>query len=387
MRINALYVIVKLVERCNLNCAYCYYYQPHNAEVFERATLLSDERLTHLIDYVETALRDAAIGRVVFGFHGGEPTLAKAARVRRFCHAARARLEALAEVGFVLQTNGVHLSADWLQLVQDEAMGVGISIDGEPAQHDRHRVDHHGRGSYDRVCATLDRLRPLHEARRIQLSALAVMGEEFTGLAFYRHMVDTLGLRQIKLLFPDRTREDPLPDDRLDALAESLCATFDHWLRHDSERVRVTLFDDAVRALLASRIRRRRPEDGVTIGFALLSDGRVRIQDDYMVATDWFAGQRTLSIADSRLTDYLDQPHLRALVAATVHAPAACAGCRFVDACAGGEVAHRYSRERGFGNRSVYCRTLYRLYTHIAARLDSGQALIAAGAAVEQMPA
>ncbi|MGH8083766.1 MAG: radical SAM protein [Lysobacter sp.] len=380
MRINALYVIIKLVERCNLNCSYCYYYTPENAEVLERQSLMSEEHLDGLIDYVEAALDQVTMRRVVFGFHGGEPTLAKTPRVREFCSKARERLGPKAEVAFALQTNGVHISDDWMKLIVDERIGVGISIDGDKQAHDQYRVDHRGRGSYDRVCSTLEKLLPLDATGHIRVTALAVMGDDFAGLDFYRHLVDTLGIRHLKLLFLDRTSDMVPTDQELQNLGRTLCEIFDHWLLHDRGRVEVEFFDTVVRRILAVNHQRDLMRDQVTIGFALLSDGRVRIQDDFMIASEWFWAQRDLHVSKSRFADYLDQPHLQQLVHELIEAPEECRGCPYIDSCAGGEVAHRFTRERGFDSKSVYCQALKMFHAHVDQRLCSGaQLAIASG--------
>ncbi|URX61738.1 radical SAM protein [Luteibacter anthropi] len=374
MRINALYVIVKLVERCNLKCSYCYYYTADNAEVYERPALMASGHLDDLLTFVEQARRDTPFPRVVFGFHGGEPTLAKAAHVRRFCLEARRRLEPELSVGFSLQTNGVHLSDDWLALLAEQRMGVGISIDGPKDIHDRYRMDHRDRGSHDRVRHTLSRLLPLDEGGLIHLTALAVMGDDFSGVPSYRHLVEDLGVRRIKLLFVDRTADEPWSGADQDRLASFLCDTFDYWLTHHRDSVEVIFFETVIRGLLAARHGIRGDRSRITLGFALLSDGRIRIQDDFMVATDWFWSQRDLAIAHATLDDYLGQPHLEALVGSLIEAPAACAGCVYADSCAGGEVAHRYTRARGFENRSVYCQALTAFYRHVDERLLGGEA-------------
>ena len=147
MQINAFYVIIKLVERCNLKCSYCYYYTDENSEVYQRPSLMGTDVLSDLLDFIEDGLSQAPVRRVVFGFHGGEPTLAKAEKVREFCRLARERLENRVEVLFALQTNGVHVSPEWMQLIHDERIGVGISIDGPAQVHDRYRMHHRNRGS------------------------------------------------------------------------------------------------------------------------------------------------------------------------------------------------------------------------------------------------
>lgn len=375
MRINELYAIIKLVERCNLKCSYCYYYTDENSEVFRRPPLMHEGVLDDLIDYVDRAAGEMDIRRVVFAFHGGEPTLAKPDRVRRFCEAARARLEGRIEVSFRMQTNGVFLSDEWLRLIEDQEIGIGISIDGVKEVHDATRVDHRGRGSFNRVAATIEALRPLDAQRRIHLAAIAVMGDSFSGIESYRHLIEELGLRRLKLLFVDRTAEVALPPGEAERLGIMLCEVFDYWLLHHARSVMVELFDGVVRSIVARRHSASTAQPALTFGFALLSDGRVRLSDDFMVARDWFWSQDTLVVGDSSLSDFMGQPQFRDYADATLHAPSACRGCRHSLTCAGGEVAHRYRPENGFDNPSIYCGALMRLYDHVERRLDVGERL------------
>lgn len=374
MQINALYVIIKLVERCNLNCSYCYYYTPANSSVFERPSLMKAALLDDLVEYVVTAVRTHGLKRVVFGFHGGEPTLADPSAVRQFCDTARARIGKICSLGFVLQTNGVFLSDDWLKLIEEERMAVGISIDGEQSIHDLHRKDHRGRGSYERVCSNLLKLQALDEEAKIHLTVLTVMGDGFRGVEDYRHLVDRLRVRRIKPLFVDRTADAPLDAGALEKLGTQLCEMFDYWLENDGARVEVTLFSTVVRELLAKEHDLRGSRDRITLGFALLSDGRIRIQDDFMVAEQWFRSQRDLHVRSSSFSDYIDQSHMAELIGGLVSAPKACGDCQFADTCAGGEVAHRYRDTDGFEGRSVYCRPLFMLHQHVQGRLEVGAA-------------
>jgi uncharacterized protein len=374
MQINALYVIIKLVERCNLNCSYCYYYTPANSSVFERPSLMKAALLDDLVEYVVTAVRTHGLKRVVFGFHGGEPTLADPTTVRQFCDAAKARIGKICSLGFVLQTNGVFLSDDWLKLIEEERMAVGISIDGEQSIHDLHRKDHRGRGSYERVCGNLLKLQALDEEEKIHLTVLTVMGDGFRGVEDYRHLVDRLRIRRIKPLFVDRTADTPPDADALERLGTKLCEMFDYWLENDGGRVEVTLFSTVVREILAKMHDLRGSRDRITLGFAYLSDGRIRIQDDFMVAEQWFKGQRDLHVRSSSFSDYIDQSHMGELIGGLISAPKACGDCQFADTCAGGEVAHRHRDTDGFEGRSVYCRPLFMLHQHVQDRLEVGTA-------------
>lgn len=373
MQINAVYVIVKLVERCNLNCSYCYYYAPNNQDVYERPSLSTPDQLRSLISYMKEAVVAQGLKRVVFGLHGGEPTLAKAASVREFCELAVEELGTLTSVGFTLQTNAVHLSPDWLALIADYRMGIGVSIDGDKAAHDKYRVDHRGRGSYDRVTSNLAKLLELDRVNKCRLTVLAVMSDEFNGVEHYRHITETLGVRRVKPLFVDRTQQEPLTESESDNLGEKLCGLFDYWLENHSRTVEVTLFNTIVKELLANKHNLRGSRDRITLGFAFLSDGRVRIQDDFIITDSWYATQHELYTNGSTFSQYVDQPHLQQLIKGLSAPPAACAECEFSNVCAGGEVAHRYSHANTFDDVSVYCRPLYMLHRHAKTRLEAGE--------------
>ena len=377
MQINALYVIVKLAERCNLNCSYCYYYTPANNSVYERPSLMKETHLSDLLNYIANAVDSHGVKRVVFAFHGGEPTLASPAMTRAFCQSVRERIGEPTSVEFAVQTNGVFLSEDWLALIEDERMSVGISIDGDQSAHDKYRKDHRGRGSFDRILRNLPKLQELDEASKIRLSILAVMGEDFAGVDTYRRLVDDLGVRRIKPLFVDRTADEQLDPAVLEQLGRQLCEMFDYWLENDSDRVEVTLFAGIVRETLAKKHNLRGSRDRVTFGLAFLSDGRIRISDDYMVAEGWFNGQLELHAGDSRFGDFVDQPHMVEVVSGQIQPPSDCKDCQFSDICAGGEVPHRYRKSAGFDGRSVYSQTLYMLHDHIQRRLELGASYLA----------
>lgn len=372
--VSSLFVIIKIAERCNLNCSYCYYYADSNSEVYARPTRMSPELLGSVVEFLASSLRQVSIDHLVFVFHGGEPTLARSEPIRDFCRQARAALgPRVRPLRFALQTNGLRIPPAWQKLVFEEQIHVGVSIDGDRETHDAMRVDHRGRGSYDRIRASVAHLRQLADGPGLPpIGVIAVMGDSFRGLETYRHLVDSLGFEHLKFLFPDASR-DTVELDRLAQLrlAGQLCEIFDHWLVHDQTRVEVELFDEAVRRNLAARVIPDAPARP-SLGLSVLSDGSVRISDDYMAATDWFASQAPFSVERGTLEDWLSQPRVRQILDASASVPTGCRSCRHARACGGGEVAHRYSSDRGFDNPSAYCTVLTLLHDHIHARLEEG---------------
>jgi uncharacterized protein len=49
--------------------------------------------------------------------------------------------------------------------------------------------------------------------------------------------------------------------------------------------------------------------------------------------------------------------------------PQACKTCPEAETCAGGHLPHRYSRQNGFDNPSVWCKDLLKLFGHIRSKL------------------
>lgn len=372
--INSLFVIIKIAERCNLNCSYCYYYAEGNSEVYARPVRMSPAHLDSVISYLDDGLHRVPVAHLVMVFHGGEPTLARSEPIRDFCQRARAALgPRVRTLRFALQTNGVRIPPAWQRLIVEEQIHVGVSMDGDRETHDATRVDHRGRGSYDRIRASVAQLRQLDSPAGLPpVGVIAVMADSFQGLATYRHLVETLGFEHVKFLFPDASRDTvELDEPAQRRLARDLCEVFDYWLVHHQTRVEVELFDEAVRRNLAARV----IADAAplpSLGLSILSDGSVRISDDYMAASGWFASQASSSVTQGSLDDWLSQPQVREILAASAGVPSACRSCRHARTCAGGEVAHRHSATGGFDHPSAYCTALMLLHDHIHRRLEEG---------------
>jgi uncharacterized protein len=59
----------------------------------------------------------------------------------------------------VITTNGTLLTSEKAKVLVGHDVGIAVSLDGPPMEHDRRRVDLLGRGSYERITGNLERLR------------------------------------------------------------------------------------------------------------------------------------------------------------------------------------------------------------------------------------
>jgi uncharacterized protein len=78
----------------------------------------------------------------------------------------------------------------------------------------------------------------------------------------------------------------------------------------------------------------------------------------------------SLNVHEADFTQIAQASPFHAQVMSGLPLPTGCHGCVEQDTCAGGHLANRYSRARGFDNPSVWCADLLKLFAHIRQRLD-----------------
>jgi len=143
--------LVKIASRCNLACDYCYMYR-HADQSWQKQPFVMSQHHRQLLalriaEYVEFQ----RLQEIVVVFHGGEPLLAGVDIIIETVKWIRSALPSWCKVGFSIQTNGVLLNKSIIVQLEQEKVGVSLSIDGHREAHDRHRLDHKGNSSFDAV--------------------------------------------------------------------------------------------------------------------------------------------------------------------------------------------------------------------------------------------
>ncbi|MBO9749337.1 radical SAM protein [Xanthomonas phaseoli pv. dieffenbachiae] len=372
-RISSLVVNLKLSERCNLNCDYCYYYADAYSDVHERPALLRSDVSRQAIARLVEATEDYDIGELAIAFHGGEPTLMNPRSFRALCAEIVEKLRPRVGVlHLITQTNGVHLSDDWLEVAREFDVHIGVSLDGPRDYNDIHRLDHKGRGSYDRIERTLYRLqRAAREGHIRPISLIAVLNPDFDYGRIYDHFVDTLGVGLLNFLLPDHSWDSLSADSvEMDRFGDALCLMFERWLLSGQDNVYVKQFSDVLHRIALHR--RGVALDMSAVNLVIHSDGDMALNDSYMAAVAWFRTQQHFNVRTASFRQWMNQPIMREIERAYRTLPDQCMGCRHQAICRGGELEHRFSSDAGFNNRSVYCSVLKRLYDTIQAALAEG---------------
>src|SRR5439155_9151576 len=76
-------LILKVAQRCNLACSYCYMYEHVDKSYRTKPPLMSDDVLRRTIIRTKEYLDKKPRHRLTITFHGGEPTLIGVKRFRR----------------------------------------------------------------------------------------------------------------------------------------------------------------------------------------------------------------------------------------------------------------------------------------------------------------
>jgi uncharacterized protein len=286
--------------------------------------------------------------------------LAGPERFGRWCAAIRESLDGVAQVVLAVQTNGTLIDSRWVEVLRAHGVHVGISIDGPREVHDRERVDHLGRGSYERV---IRGVRHLREAD-IPLHVLSVIQPGADGLAIHRHFME-LGAKQINYLFPDFTHDTvgPLRDRYgVTPCADYLLPILDDWWANGTMDTRITVVSEIARLILGGR-GKLGMFGNVPYGFVFVeSDGAIEGLDVLRVCGEGSAATGLNVLRDGfEALATLGGLHQAAMFEG-IALPTLCAPCPEAETCAGGYLPHRFSRAGGFDNPSVWCEDILALF-------------------------
>ena len=345
-------LLIKVATRCNIDCSYCYWFR--DAAVYDKPKLMSAEVLQQLLLRIEEHITEHGLVDLPIILHGGEPLLWG---VENFSHFAKACADISSRTGsaipIAVTTNGVLIDDRWLDCFEAHDISVAISIDGPAHIHDLHRRTFQGGGTH----AAVERAARLLVSRDIRVSALAVCNPAYPPQHYVDFFADC-GITHYDIMIPDATVDEKPP-----SVAAFYNGLFDLWL--DANRgepgVNIRIITDMVTALLGNDS----PTEGVGYNpvelCTVMTDGSVEAHDVLRIAGDGFT-QTKFNIFDHALDEVRNEPRWKAARDASINLAAKCRACKFMNACGGGYLPHRFSKKNGYDNPSVYCDDLYAMF-------------------------
>jgi uncharacterized protein len=294
---------------------------------------------------------------------GGEPLLwgiENFHRIAAGCEAISARTGC--EIPIAVTTNGILIDEAWLNCFEAHDIAVAISLDGPAHIHDIHRHTFQGTGTH----AAVERAARMLVARHISTSALAVCNPEHDPKEYFDFFA-SCGIPHYDIMIPDATVDESPPH-----IASFYKGLFDLWLeanRHEPS-INIRIITDMVSALLGNDA----PTEGV--GYkpvelcTVMTDGSVEAHDVLRIAGDGVT-QTTFNIFEHAIDDIRNEPLWKEAREASINLCEKCRQCKFMNACGGGYLPHRFSKKNGYNNPSTYCEDLYATFEHIASVLEN----------------
>jgi len=358
--LQSLEVVLKITERCNLNCDYCYFFNAGDDSYKGHSAFISNDTVALLVQRLRQFSREYKLQRIAIHLHGGEPLLIPKAQFDGICEEIRSNLAPVVDLSMTIQTNGMLIDLEWIEIFNRHGLQVGVSLDGAQAHNDAHRLDHHGRSSYD---ATVRGLALCQEHLHQPPTILAVIGEEFDPGKIYEHFRNDLNTEHLDFLLPHQNHDNFCGD--AEAYGEFLIKVFDMMV-NDEESVSVRFIDHFLARIYGQGnfLFGNGRESSEYLLITVSSDGGVG-PDDTLRSTKYWSGYEYRDLKSSSLEEIIQDPLFHEFEHFKKTPASACSDCCWRDVCGSGQPVHRYASSNGFDNPSVYCQGLDKFYTHV----------------------
>jgi uncharacterized protein len=362
--------LLKVHSRCNLACDYCYIYtmadQGWRTMPRQMPAAIVDLAAARIAEHV----RRHGLDRVQVILHGGEPLLAGIEAIAYLAARMREAVAGAAAVDLSIQSNGVLLRHDAVRALARLDIRIGVSLDGEPAAHDRHRRYTSGAGSHAQTAEALRVLgRP--EYQHVYGGILCTIDLSSDPVATYEALL-RFSPPAIDLLLPHGNWSARPPgrpaEPALTPYADWLIRVFDRWYGAARYETRIRLFEEIIGLLFGGAAGTEAVGLGPSRLVVIETDGSLKASDALTPAYHG-AGRLEMHLASHDFDAAMRHPAIFARQLGAAALSATCKVCRLRTVCGGGNYAHRYRAGSGFRHPSVYCPDLYRLIGHIRAKV------------------
>jgi uncharacterized protein len=345
---------------CNLDCRYCYYLEKRHLYPGATPHRMPPDLLEH---YILEHIRAATEPIIRFSWHGGEPTILGLEYYRNVVALQKKHQPPGRLIVNGIQTNGVLLDEDWCRFMAAEGFAVGLSLDGPRELHDRYRITRGKEPTHVQAVRAFELL----QRYRIPCDLLCVVHDcnvrhPKEVYRFFREIGGKyVGFLPIVERVPGANGEVTPETVPAEAFGTFLCTVFDEWIRRDTQRLMVQIFDEA-----------SRPARGLEHSLCIFREtcGQIPAVEhngdfyccDHFVQPAFRLG----NIRETSLSDLLDSPAQRAFGDAKRDTlPRYCRECEVLDLCHGACPKDRFIRTpEGEPGLNYLCAGLKQFFTH-----------------------
>lgn len=356
---NLDWIILKIAQRCNINCSYCYVYHMGDDSWKKRPKIVSNRVIRQTAERIKTHCENNNIYTFNIEFHGGEPLLVGLNRFREIVLILQDELTPKIKLRFHLQTNGLLLDNQWLDFFDSINLSFGISLDGPPDIADKFRVDHKGIGTTKKVVENIQKFQENKSFKNTFSGILCVLtNPTVNSIELIDWFLDN-GFRNIDFLLPDGNHSmHPNPSYKLEDYTNFLITAFDYCISFTENAPRIRFFEYMVRGLTGEVLTLDSFGGDLSNICTVESDGSIGLNDVGRICKP--LQNEYTDVFKNTLTDHLSHYNVNEIQKLSEQ----CKKCNFLNACGGGYLPHRFDGE-SFQNPSYYCETLYNVSEHI----------------------
>jgi uncharacterized protein len=348
-------LLVKPVSSdCNMTCSYCFYTSKHGMFP-EPGAPMSDG----VLEAVISQYLGERFSISVFGWQGGEPTLAGLAFFRKVValqqrHGVDGQL-----VGNGLQTNGLEIDREWAEFLTEYRFLVGLSIDGPRDLHDAQRRTLGGSETWERAIAAGREMK--RAGVNFNILSVTSRAAETRAREIYRWMMDQ-GFYYLQ--FIPCVEVDPQSGEVAEfsttpeGYGRFLCELFQEWLDCGFPDVSIRLFDSMLAWYVDSKHQIcELSGDKCGICPVVERTGDV-FPCDFFVLPEWRLG----NVLETPLAEIVNSERLREFGEIRRPLGPQCRECEWAPMCWGGCLKDRRPCGALAGSRSYLCEAYRRFF-------------------------
>ena len=347
-------VLLKVASRCNINCSYCYVYNMGDDNWTHMEKLMSPET----IDAVCNAFTElVSIQERPFSvvLHGGEPFLLGKKRLTDLLKKLRNVLPW--EFPISIQSNGILITPQMLDICSTYHTSVAVSIDGPQAVHDKYRISFNGHGTFNKVLTGINELKNHSDAEFLYAGLLAVIDPLSNPSDIYRFF-KTIGTPSVDFLYKDGNHTNlPLHKSSVHSTEYGawMAGLLNEYLQ-DANPLPIRVLDDMLKVLMGGAV----SKEGLGItdfGIIIIDTDGTIMKNDTLKSTYNGADKfnEPFNIKENRLKEFLQSAEFLQYREMQRPVNEKCKRCPSLQVCGGGMILHRWSKENGFNNPSIYC--------------------------------
>lgn len=315
---------------CNIRCQYCFYADVSSMRAVKSFGKMTSETTEKMIENIFVDLEDG--DDLSIAFQGGEPTLAGLKFFKYLAEIISVQSKKVT-VNYSIQTNGLLLNEKWCEFFKEYRFLVGLSIDGTKSRHDSYRLDTKGKGTFDRVLASMQMLKQY----AIPFNILCVVSKRLAEEA--NDVYDFLQEEKIDYCQFIPCLDELQPTDKDDfalnpeGFYEFYKVIFNRWyeeLKEGSYRS-IKLFDDIINLLVLKKITACGIIGNCQIQYVIEADGSV-YPCDFYVLDEYRLGY----IQESSLRELFSKESAKQFICEKKELPNLCLNCPFRQQCHGG---------------------------------------------------